>query len=91
MIYFTLYKPIWQDSRLRTDEKLVANYFWQFTVKNNYSWANSQTIANTFGLDVDDVNDTIAKLLEGRWIKYLDCPEGTCIEFVLTKYGEEDL
>lgn len=86
MKYLNFYAPIWQDHRLNTTEKLIANYFWQWTVKASYTWASTQTLANTFGLDVDDVQDVVAKLLEGRWIKYLDCPEGTCIEFLLTKY-----
>lgn len=86
MKYLNFYAPIWQDARLNTTEKLIANYFWQWTVKASYTWASTQTLANTFGLDVDDVQDVVAKLLEGKWIKYLDCPEGTCIEFLLTKY-----
>ena len=86
MIYFTLYQNIWQDSRLTTEQKLIANYFWQWTVKASYSWANVQTIANTFGLDVDDVSDAVATLKSKNYINYLECPEGTCIEFNMTKY-----
>ena len=86
MIYFTLYPNIWQDVRLTTEQKLIANYIWQWTVKSNYSWAPNQTIANTFGLDVDDVSDAIATLKSKNYINYLECPEGTCYEFNMTKY-----
>jgi len=86
MIYFTLYQPIWQDTRLTTEQKLIANYLWHWTVKFGYSWASAQSIADTFGLDVDDVLDAVALLQERNHVNYIDCEHGRCIEFNMTKY-----